>query len=137
MQGARRSPRQDVPLEDDEPSTARPDADSLDEHDAREANAEPESNVAESATGPSPEAPSLSYPSDPDPLFEHAAHVVVQHQNGAALLVQRVLVVDADRAEHIVQQLEAAGLVGPPSETGRREVHVADSEELAQRLLTP
>ena len=137
MQGARRSPKHDAPPEDDESSTARTDADSFDGDDAREVDATPEQEAAESVSAPLPEAPSLSYPSDPDPLFEHAAHVVVQHQNGAALLVQRVLVVDADRAEHIVQQLEAAGIVGPPSETGRREVHVADSEELAQRLLTP
>ena len=137
MQGTRRSPRQDAPREDDEPSTARTDADSVDRQDAREIDTTPEQDAAESVSASSPEAQSLSYPPDPDPLFEHAAHVVVQHQNGAALLVQRVLVVDADRAEHIVQQLEAAGIVGPPSETGRRAVHVADSDELARRLLTP
>lgn len=135
MQGAQQPSRQDGPLEDDEPSTARTDADSFGGDDAWEADAKPEQEAAGSVSAPSPEAPSLSYPPDPDPLFEHAAHVVVQHQNGAVLLVQRVLVVDADRAERIVQQLEEAGVVGPPSETGRRDVHVTNSDELARRLL--
>lgn len=83
---------------------------------------------------PAPEAHRFTYPADPDPLFDHAAHAVVHHQNGAVALVQRVLVVGEARATRIVEQLEAAGLVGPPSETGRRDVYIDDTDVLERHL---
>lgn len=91
---------------------------------------EPEASEAP----PAPEAPRFTYPADPDPLFDHAAHAVVHHQNGAVALVQRVLVVGEARATRIVEQLEAAGLVGPPSETGRRDVYMDDTDVLERHL---
>ena len=49
---------------------------------------------------------------DRDAMFE-AARIVVQHQQGSASLLQRRLKLGHNRAGRIVDQLEAAGIIGP------------------------
>ena len=50
---------------------------------------------------------------DRDPLFEDAARMVVQHQQGSASLLQRRLKLGYNRAGRLIDQLEAAGIIGP------------------------
>ena len=62
---------------------------------------------------------------DRDPLFRKAAEVVVQHQQGSTSLLQRRLKIGYGRAARIVDQLEHAGIVGPPEGSKPREVLVS------------
>lgn len=71
---------------------------------------------------------------DRDALFEDAAHVVVMHQQGSASLLQRKLKLGYNRAGRIVDQLEAAGIVGPFEGSKARQVLVADPQSLEQLL---
>jgi S-DNA-T family DNA segregation ATPase FtsK/SpoIIIE len=67
-------------------------------------------------------------PEDRDPLFRRAAEVVVQHQQGSTSLLQRRLKIGYGRAARIVDQLETAGVVGPPEGSKPREVLVTLQE---------
>lgn len=71
-----------------------------------------------------------------DDLFEDAAKVVVLHQKGSVSLVQRKLKLGYNRAGRIVDQLYAAGVVGPSKGSAAREVLVADEDELNELLDT-
>ncbi len=61
---------------------------------------------------------------DRDSLFRRAAEVVIQHQQGSTSLLQRRLKIGYGRAARIVDQLEQAGIVGPPEGSKPREVLV-------------
>ncbi len=61
---------------------------------------------------------------DRDPLFRRAAEVVVQQQQGSTSLLQRRLKIGYGRAARIVDQLEHAGIVGPPEGSKPRDVLV-------------
>ena len=50
---------------------------------------------------------------DKDVMFEDAARVIVMHQSGSTSLIQRKLKLGYNRAGRIIDQLEAAGIVGP------------------------
>ena len=67
---------------------------------------------------------------DLDPMFHEAASVIVKHQQGSVSLLQRKLKLGYSRAARIVDQLEEAGIVGPPSGSKPRDVKVEDEEEL-------
>lgn len=71
---------------------------------------------------------------DRDVLFDEAAQIVVQHQQGSASLLQRRLKLGYNRAGRIIDQLEAAGIIGPFSGSKAREVLIADEISLAQKL---
>jgi S-DNA-T family DNA segregation ATPase FtsK/SpoIIIE len=71
---------------------------------------------------------------DRDVLFDEAAQIVVQHQQGSASLLQRRLKLGYNRAGRIVDQLEAAGIIGPFSGSKARDVLIADEISLAQKL---
>jgi len=62
--------------------------------------------------------------SDRDKLFREAAEVVVQNQQGSTSLLQRRLKVGYGRAARIIDQLHAAGVLGPPDGSKPREVLV-------------
>lgn len=72
--------------------------------------------------------------SDRDAMFEEAARTIVAHQQGSTSLLQRKLKLGYNRAGRIVDQLEAAGIVGPFEGSKAREVYVKDEFALEQLL---
>jgi S-DNA-T family DNA segregation ATPase FtsK/SpoIIIE len=73
--------------------------------------------------------------SDRDKLFREAAEVVIQHQQGSTSLLQRRLKVGYGRAARIIDQLHAAGILGPPDGSKPRDV-LAGLDEL-ERIAGP
>jgi DNA segregation ATPase FtsK/SpoIIIE, S-DNA-T family len=71
---------------------------------------------------------------DKDALFEEAARIIVQHQQGSASLLQRRLKLGYNRAGRIIDQLEAAGVIGPFEGSKARQVLISDEASLEQFL---
>jgi S-DNA-T family DNA segregation ATPase FtsK/SpoIIIE len=71
---------------------------------------------------------------DLDDLFEDAARIVVSTQQGSASMLQRKLKLGYNRAGRIVDQLEAAGILGPFKGAKAREVIFKDMQSLEQYL---
>ena len=71
---------------------------------------------------------------DRDPMFEDAARVIVMNQQGSTSLIQRKLKLGYNRAGRIVDQLEAAGIVGPFEGSKARQVLIPDEYALEQLL---
>lgn len=69
-----------------------------------------------------------------DPKFEEAARLVVMHQQGSTSLIQRKLKMGYNQAGRIIDQLEAAGVVGPFEGSKAREVLYPDEYSLEQFL---
>ncbi len=67
---------------------------------------------------------------DRDPLFKDAAEIVVIAQQGSASLLQRKMKLGYNRAGRIIDQLEAAGIVGPFEGSKARDVLVKDLVDL-------
>ena len=74
--------------------------------------------------------------SDRDPMFEEAARMIVLHQQGSTSLIQRKLKLGYNRAGRIIDQLEAAHIVGPFEGSKAREVLIPDEYSLEQFLNT-
>jgi S-DNA-T family DNA segregation ATPase FtsK/SpoIIIE len=86
--------------------------------------------VGESATGGSGEFDG----SDRDALFDDAARMLVQHQQGSASLLQRKMKIGYNRAGRLIDQMEEARIIGPSEGSKARQVLIADLETL-ERLL--
>ncbi len=71
---------------------------------------------------------------DRDKLFREAAEIIVTAQQGSASLLQRKLKLGYNRAGRIIDQLEAAGIVGPFEGSKARQVLVPDLVALDQLL---
>jgi len=71
---------------------------------------------------------------DRDELFNDAARIVVQTQQGSASMLQRKLKLGFNRAGRIVDQLEAAGIIGPFEGSKARKVLFQDEASLEQFL---
>ncbi|WP_237275255.1 FtsK/SpoIIIE family DNA translocase [Tenacibaculum ovolyticum] len=71
---------------------------------------------------------------DRDKLFKNAAEVIVTAQQGSASLLQRKLKLGYNRAGRLIDQLEAAGIVGPFEGSKARQVLVPDFVALEQLL---
>ena len=71
---------------------------------------------------------------DRDPLFEDAARLIVMHQQGSTSLIQRKLKLGYNRSGRIIDQLEAAGVVGPFEGSKAREVFFPDEHSLEEFL---
>lgn len=71
---------------------------------------------------------------DRDVLFEDAARVIVMHQQGSTSLIQRKLKLGYNRAGRLIDQLEAAGIVGPFEGSKARSVLIPDEYSLEQLL---
>jgi S-DNA-T family DNA segregation ATPase FtsK/SpoIIIE len=73
-------------------------------------------------------------PDDRDPMFEDAARLIVMHQQGSTSLIQRKLKLGYNRAGRIIDQLEAAGIVGPFEGSKARDVLYPDEYSLERHL---
>ncbi len=71
---------------------------------------------------------------DRDAMFREAAEVIVTAQQGSASLIQRKLKLGYNRAGRIIDQLEAAGIVGPFEGSKARQVLIPDMYALDQLL---
>lgn len=69
-----------------------------------------------------------------DGLFYDAKDVVVRYHQGSTSLLQRKLHVGYARAARLIDQLEEAGIVGPPDGSKAREVYLKQGEEVADPL---
>ena len=69
-----------------------------------------------------------------DKLFEEAARIVVSNQYASISLLQRKMEIGFNRAARIIDQLEAAGIVGPGAGNKPREILITDLDELENRL---
>jgi len=69
-----------------------------------------------------------------DKLFDEAAKLVVQYQQGSTSLIQRRMNLGYNRAGRIMDQLEAAGIVGPSEGSKARQVHITDFRSLDKIL---
>jgi len=69
-----------------------------------------------------------------DKLFDEAARIIVQHQQGSTSLIQRKLNLGYNRAGRIMDQLEAAGIVGSFEGSKARQVLISDFMTLDQKL---
>ena len=65
---------------------------------------------------------------DRDKLFREAAEIVLHHQQGSTSLLQRRLKIGYGRAARIIDQLHAAGILGPPDGSKPRDVLVGLEE---------
>jgi S-DNA-T family DNA segregation ATPase FtsK/SpoIIIE len=72
--------------------------------------------------------------SERDGLFEEAAKLIVMHQQGSTSLIQRKLKLGYNRAGRLIDQLEAAKIVGPFEGSKAREVLIKDETSLEQLL---
>ncbi len=75
-------------------------------------------------------------PDNRDPMFEEAARLIVLHQQGSTSLIQRKLKLGYNRSGRIIDQLEAAGIVGPFEGSKAREVLYPDEYSLERHLET-
>ncbi|MCC8132227.1 MAG: DNA translocase FtsK [Tannerellaceae bacterium] len=87
--------------------------------------------VGEGSGDNSPGAVDLS---DRDPLFDEAARLIVIQQQGSTSLIQRKFAIGYNRAGRLMDQLEAAGIVGPFEGSKARQVLIQDEYSLEQLL---
>lgn len=71
---------------------------------------------------------------DRDALFEEAARIVVSTQQGSTSMLQRKLKLGYNRAGRLVDQLEAAGIIGPFEGAKARKVLIGDEMSLENHL---
>ena len=69
-----------------------------------------------------------------DELFDKAARLVVEFQQGSTSLIQRKFSIGYNRAGRIVDQLEASGVLGPFEGSKARQVLIKDMISLEQFL---
>ena len=69
-----------------------------------------------------------------DPFFEEAAHAIVISQQGSTSMIQRRFSIGYNRAGRLMDQLEAAGIVGAQQGSKPREVLITDENTLNELL---
>ncbi len=69
-----------------------------------------------------------------DPLFEDAARLIVQSQEGSTSLIQRKFAIGYNRAGRLMDQLEKAGIVGAAHGSKPRDVLIMDDTSLENLL---
>ncbi|MFC2115994.1 DNA translocase FtsK 4TM domain-containing protein [Bacteroidota bacterium] len=73
-------------------------------------------------------------PNERDELFEQAARLVVEYQQGSTSLIQRKFSIGYNRAGRIIDQLESSGIVGSYEGSKARQVLIKDLLSLEQFL---
>lgn len=94
----------------------------------------PDAHMLPEYVGEEGEGPGQVDLADRDAMFEDAARVIVMNQQGSTSLIQRKLKLGYNRAGRIVDQLEAAGIVGPFEGSKARQVLIPDEYALEQLL---
>lgn len=89
----------------------------------------PDAMILPEYVGEEQEGPDVDL-NDKDPLFDDAARILVTHQQGSASLLQRKMSIGYNRAGRIIDQMEAAGIIGPFKGSKAREVLIADLASL-------
>jgi len=69
-----------------------------------------------------------------DPLFDEVARMIVNQQQGSTSAIQRTFSIGYNRAGRLMDQIEAAGIVGPVDGSKPRQVLVFDEYTLEQKL---
>lgn len=69
-----------------------------------------------------------------DDLFDEAARLVLQYQQGSTSLFQRKFSIGYNRSSRIIDQLEAAGILGPFEGSKARQVLIQDEKSLEELL---
>lgn len=69
-----------------------------------------------------------------DNLVEQAIRAVVKAQKGSSSYLQRRLSIGFNRAARLLEELEEAGVVGPPNGSKPREVLITDADSFIQQL---
>lgn len=69
-----------------------------------------------------------------DPFFEEAAHAIVISQQGSTSMIQRRFSIGYNRAGRLMDQLEAAGIVGMAQGSKPRDVLITDENSLNSLL---
>ena len=72
---------------------------------------------------------------DKDELFAEAARLIVQNQVGSTSLIQRRMKLGYNRAGRLMDQLEAAGIVGKNVGSKARDVLIKTEFDLDQHLM--
>jgi len=85
-------------------------------------------------TGDADNAPGAVDLNDKDALFDEAARLIVVHQQGSTSLIQRKFSIGYNRAGRLMDQLEAAGIVGAAQGSKPRDVFIADEYSLEKLL---
>ena len=80
------------------------------------------------------ELESKSFDGEKDPLFDDAAKLIVQSQMGSTSLLQRRMKLGYNRAGRLMDQLEAAGVVGQNQGSKARDVLVKTEADLQAYL---
>jgi DNA segregation ATPase FtsK/SpoIIIE, S-DNA-T family len=70
-----------------------------------------------------------------DSLFEDAARLIVMSQSGSTSLIQRKMKLGYNRAGRVMDQLQAAGIVGPAQGSKPRDVYIKTDMELEEHLI--
>ena len=70
-----------------------------------------------------------------DPFFEEAAHAIVLSQQGSTSMIQRRFSIGYNRAGRLMDQMEAAGIVGAAQGSKPREVLIQDENQLNNLLI--
>jgi len=73
---------------------------------------------------------------DRDKLFDEAARIIVMSQIGSTSLLQRRMKLGYNRAGRLMDQLEAAGIVGPNQGSKARDVLIKTDSDLSQHLIS-
>jgi S-DNA-T family DNA segregation ATPase FtsK/SpoIIIE len=69
-----------------------------------------------------------------DALFEEAAKIIIMNQSGSTSLIQRRMNVGYNRAGRLIDQMEAAGIVGPFEGSKARKVLIGDEIALEEHI---